>query len=188
MPDLVRRAALPLTVLAICFTAIAGVTTTQARISASTSNTANVWSAGTLELDIDGPSRLFIDAGNMYPGLLLERCIPITYAGSIDGGDIRLFGELLPGGTNLEEYLVLAVETGRGSDPDCGDFTLERSLFNGSLAAMWQTHADFERGLPILDADAAGATTTMRVQLTVVDDNAAQSLASNFNAVLEVRP
>lgn len=166
---------------------LAAFDTAGARISDSTNNQSNLFEAAEIDLDIGGDTSLLFDADRLYPGLVLERCIEIAYIGSLDEIDIRLSARR-DGGDGLELWIETSIETGTGTDPECADFARRDTVFDGRLGDVWASHPTFATGLPIGDGVDSGFETTLRVTAEVVDDNAAQSLTTDFWMTVEARP
>lgn len=173
-----------------------GATTASARFSASTENESSFVNAAFVDLIVDGESdvaqsSLQFDASNMYPGLVIERCIEVTYRGDPTGAEIRLFGVPEPiGGAlgELDQYVMTTVERGAGGGSDCTGFSPINRLFEGTLRQLWTTHGAFTEGLPISDSADDLWTARVRIALEVADDNRAQGLGFSFWLTLEARP
>lgn len=170
------------------------------RFSGSTSNEGSFMSASTIDLELGAAashpnqpgsdaSDLALDVENLLPGMQVERCIQINYAGSVDDARVRLLGRVdAPGG--LEQYLDTRIIAGRGGDADCSDFVAanDQPLFSGSFSEFAQAHGDFDSGVPVGDPMADGDSLTLRLSVEIRDDNRAQGLTSSFWLVFEVRP
>lgn len=169
-----------------------GVVAASGRIAATTSNDSSFISAATIDLVVDAGEEaastgLLIDAAGLYPGLVMERCFAVTYTGVLDQVPVRLFGRP-GGGTGLEAYIETTVESGSGSDNECGDFTPNATLFADTLLNLWSRHGSFDTGIPVIAAAEDGASRWIRVTVEVVDDNDAQDLTTAFWLTLEARP
>ena len=132
-------------------------------------------------------TELAVDSGGLYPGRVVERCLPVTFRGSLDDVEVRLIGQN-NGGTGLENFIESRIEFGSGSAIDCGDFASERTAFQGSLADLWLRHGEYGTGLDIMESANDGDSTVMRIAVEVVSDNNAQGLTSEFSMVIEARP
>lgn len=169
-----------------------GVSTASARIAATTSNDSSLVLAASVDLvvsngDEASSAGLLIDADGLYPGLLIERCIEVTYWGELTDVPVHMFGTP-SGGTGLEAYVLTTVETGKASSNECADFSPGRSLFDGTLLELWNEHSSFENGIRIIDQADNGAQTWVRISVELADDNAAQDLSTAFWLTLEARP
>lgn len=181
-----------LVLLAGAYVVWAGTSTASGRIAASTSNESSFIAAGAIDLTVDAgegaaSTGLLIDAAGLYPGLRVERCFAVSYAGTLQGVPVRLFGQP-GGGTGLEAFIDTEIERGSGTDNECGDFSATATLFEGTLLALWEQHGSFDRGVPVIEAADDGATTWVRIAIEVVDDNDAQALTTAFWLTLEARP
>ncbi|MCP5028655.1 MAG: hypothetical protein GY929_20465, partial [Actinomycetia bacterium] len=140
--------ALGLLLLSVLFAAGAfvwsGVNTATARIAGSTTSDASLFAAGTIDLVLQPDAEtsavgLLINAEGLYPGLVVERCLPLTYHGTIDAVPVRAHGSST-GGTGLEQYLMAEVEVGTGSSVECDDFEASTLAFSGLLEQLWERH------------------------------------------------
>ena len=106
------------------------VSTSSARVAASTSSDGFL-TAGTVLLErADGSTSLFFDADDLYPGRVVAGCIALDYAGSVPAA-IRLHGD--PGvGTGLDAYVDLQLTTLSGDacpvEAELVDAPAERAL------------------------------------------------------------
>lgn len=190
-------AAVALGVLAAAGTLVwSSVATTSARFAATT-EARSLFEAADIELRLGdatsaepgaaASAAVQIEAAQLAPGVTVERCLPITYRGSLDDVRVRLHAERA-GGSGLERYVQAVLIAGTGTGPDCGDFGAAREVYRGTLEALWASHGSFEEGIALLDGAADGTSLTVRVELAVVGGNEAQGLDSAFWLVLEARP
>ncbi len=131
-----------------------GVTTASGRIAATTSNESSLLTAASIDLVVEGSDEatstgLLLDASGLYPGLVVERCLGVTYWGSPSDVPLRMSGRA-GGGDGLEAFIDATIETGTGSDPDCADFDTSETLFEATLLEFWERHGSFETGLPLM--------------------------------------
>jgi hypothetical protein len=188
-PDRAYRISATFAVAAALIVGAATWDTTTAQISASTGNESNSWDAGNVDIESDATSRLLFDADNLFPGRIVENCVAITYVGSVDAVDVRVFGSVA-GGTGLDAHLETRVLAGDGGGhDDCTGFVASGSpLFTGTFAELAGDHGSFEAGLPLMTAVDEGASRTLQVTVEVADTDAAQSLVTEFELVIEARP
>ncbi len=188
--------ALGLGALAALVAAIALVwstmTTASARFVGSTTNDSSLLEAAVVDLVVEpdasgAATTLLVDADGLYPGLEVERCVRLTYRGTLDDAVVRLFGSS-GAGSGLERYLDTSIELGAGDDPDCADFQPARAAFSDTLDRLWGQHGSFANGLEIMASAADGDSVTLRFAVEVVPDNAAQDLTTRFGITLEARP
>lgn len=174
------------------------VTTASARIAGSTSSGGSLLQAASVSLQRNPPagggggsalsSDLLVDADGLYPGVVVERCLPVRYAGSLDDVPLVLSARI-SGGTGLERYLDTAVDVGTGDDPACGDFapTPADGTWGGTLAALASTHPRYERGLELAGLG-DGQAVTVRFRFEVLADDGAQGRSTAVHLRFEVRP
>lgn len=130
-----------------------------AAFTATTENTANSWSTGTVVLaDNDGGTALWTSAGLLEHGSTATRCITVSYTGDLAA---TIDFSATSSGT-LAPDLDVTIQTGSGTAADCSDFTGATALYTGTLAAL-------PAGLtPLPDWTVAGAATrTYRIAWTV---------------------
>ena len=173
-------------------------TTASARIAGSTESAGSLLQAASLALErADGgdggrlSSDLLVDASGLYPGVTVERCLPVRYSGSLDGVPLVLSASVT-GGTGLEGYLDTEVTTGTGTDPACTDFTpavagASSPLWTGTLAALASAHPRYGTGLELAHLD-DDTTVTARFRFEVRADNGAQGRSTAVRLRFEVRP
>ena len=181
-----------LVLLALSVVVWSGVTTASARFAATTSNDSSLLSAAEVDLVVESTDEvaatgLLIDAAGLYPGLVVERCVEITYWGSASDVAVRMFGRP-GGGTGLENYIEMDIQSGTATDPECSDFVPNSTVFDDTLRVFWDRHPSFDDGLPVMDAAQSGVGTWARFSLQVADDNAAQNLTTEFWLTVEARP
>lgn len=168
-----------------------------AAFSDTTGNGTNNFAAGSVTItDDDAGAVLFdlgagshTDAADLKPGDVIEACIEISYTGSLDA-DIRFYAaDDAIAGEDLADYLDLVVERGTGgSYNDCTGFSAAATVFDsgtssdgdadgtaGELSDLYLEHSSFATGADTWDTTTDGTTNVYRFQLTVQDDNGAQS-------------
>lgn len=177
-------AALGVLIAALVF-AWSAMETSSARVSAST-ETASFFTAAVVTLHRpDASAELLFDAAGLYPGLVTSGCVEIVYDGSVPA-TVRLHGATV-GGTGLEDYVEITVLVSR-SGPGCALDDPATEVFRGRLSDLWRSHADFGDGLPLASPARPGDRLAVRVAATVVDDDRAQGLTTDFSFSIEARP
>lgn len=163
-------------------------TTTSARFSASTENTGNVWETAKLSLDVADRSgdavELFLDAANLYPGLIVRNCVEVTINTSLPTVAARLHGQVVQS-SPLAELFDVVVEV-LDSSANCSDDEPGERLFLGTLAELIDRHGSFAEGL-VVSSEPVEAL-TLRFTGSVRDTNAAQGLELAYLVVMEARP
>ncbi len=126
--------------------------TSQAAFSATTANGANNWNSGSVQLtDDDGTSGVMFNVSNIKPGQSGERCIVVTYNGSL-AASVKLYGTT-SNNTTLAAYVQLTVESGTGSSfagssgGTCTGFVSEATIApTDTLVNFGTTHTNFGNG------------------------------------------
>ncbi len=168
------------------------LTTASAGFSGSTSNEGSFFDAGMVDLvlgaDSSGATTTFlIDADGLYPGMVIDRCVLVTYRGGIDDVQVRLSGTL-DDGTGLDRHLRTEIELGRGTSATCDDFRRASTAYSGTLFDLAGDHGSFADGIDLLSAADDGDAVAVRITVEVESDNRAQGLTTAFWLALEVRP
>lgn len=140
-----------------------------AAFTATTTNTGNSIASGTVAIGSTGGTGNFLyQLPNQGPGATTQRCIRVTYSGSL-GAQVKMYR----GGTvNNGTAFNLQVERGTGlsgSFPSCTGFTAAATLYNGTLGAFPTTYAagpDARSGT----AWAQNDVVDYRISVSVVDD------------------
>lgn len=161
------------------------VETSTARVNATTSAN-SVFNAGTVDLAqpftvVD----LLFDANNLFPGAEVEGCVEVDYRGSVPA-DVRLHAQMV-GGTGLEQFVDIRVTLPDvATCDDVGD-DKGRLFFVGSLGEFWRMHNTYGDGVELAEMT-AGDRGVLHVAATLIDDNAAQGLTTDFSLTVEARP
>ncbi|MEZ5410631.1 MAG: hypothetical protein R2761_21570 [Acidimicrobiales bacterium] len=173
-------------------------TTASARIAGSTDAAGSLLQAASVSLERDGSapggglaSDLLVDAHGLFPGVVVERCLPVRYSGSLDDVPLVLSARIT-GGTGLERYVDTVVTVGTGTDPDCADFSNRSgpgsaTAWTGTLAALTSGHPGYERGLDLARL-ADGQAVTIRFRFELQPDDGAQGRSAAVHLRFEVRP
>jgi hypothetical protein len=151
-----------------------------AAFTATTDNPGNSWASGDVVLTDDdggGVGSAMFAATNLKPGSTGERCITVTYSGSLDAS-VKLYASA--GGTGLAQYLDLTVEQGSSTSPfgDCSTFSADGSpVYNGTVAGFATAHNNYGSGWGSFTP--SGGTPddkkTYRITYTLQDNNLAQA-------------
>ena len=153
------------------------LTFSRAAFSDTTSNASNNWAAGDVVINDDGTSVMF-SFTNMKPGDIVEKCIVVTYSGSLPNADVSLYGT---SGGGLDAFLDLTIERGTGDSfsGDCSAFAIGGgSVFSDTLAAFSSTHTDFSNGMTGWSPSPTPVSQTYKFTLTLQDNNSAQGLST----------
>ena len=174
-----------LTLLVVGVLGGVAVVGTLSAFSSTTTNTDNSFAAGTVTLTDNDSGAVLYSVSNQKPGVDTVKCIELTYSGSLDT-DVTLY---TPSTVNASaQYINLTIEKGTSDTstfPDCGTFTAEATIFNGTLADFASTRNSYASGiLAFPGAQTAWAeddTLVYRFTLSVQDDNAAQGASSGLH-------
>ncbi len=163
--------------------ALAGIGT-YAAFSSSTANAGNSFEAGTVHItDNDLDSHLY-QVSNAKPGTTEEKCIKVTYGGSLDA-DVKMYSSAVG---SVGQYVNLKVTRGSGdiTYPSCTGATFEGApVFDGTLKGFADGHSGWDDGMSLTpNASAtkwtgdAGEGMVLKLQVTLQDDNAANGQGS----------
>jgi hypothetical protein len=143
--------------------------------SDTTSNPNNSFAAGTVTVGNNATSPLY-SVSNGKPGAAsTNRCIKITYSGSLPA-TVKVYRSALSG--TLGQYLDLTVTKGTGSQEDCSDFVAGASVYSSTLESFG---TDWTGGLALTNASNSAAwsngdAVTYRFSAVIQDNNAAKGL------------
>lgn len=190
-----RKLLLTLIVLA-GLAAVSGAVTYSA-FSSQTSNTADMFAAGTVLItdnDVDGA---MLSLSNAQPGAGDTSCVLVTYSGSL-ASTVRLYGSIAGA---LAPYLTLTIT--RGDDPtpvfdDCTGFAPDSTDYIGAgLGVIYQAPlsafpSSYAAGLvdPVPGSPETWAAPEARVYrfaVTLADDNGAQGKSATASFSWEAR-
>lgn len=165
--------------------ALAGVGVFSA-FSSTTSNPGNSFTAGTVAIgDNDSGSALY-NVSNQKPGVTTEKCVKVTYTGSLDA-DVKLYSGAVGAGG---QYVDLNIASGTGSNSSCSDFTVDASgatVYNGTVKAFADAHSGWSNGLadnPLAATKwAQNATVTYRFRVSVQDSDSAQGATTGSHDI-----
>lgn len=128
--------------------------------SATTSNSGNSWTGGTVQLSDDGSGGALFNAAGLAPGSTGSQCIVVTSTGTLPAL-IRLYGTSFSTTKSLAAALNLTVTQGAGASyGNCTGFAplaANATVFAGTLARFATTHTTYGTGVP---ASGAGAWRT----------------------------
>src|SRR3954447_4323793 len=136
-----RKLALSALVLAVAVAAI-GVGTYSA-FSATTTNSGNNISAGTVVLGDNDINQAMYNVTNQKPGDSVQQCIKVDYTGSLSS-TVKLYTTSTIG--SLGQYIDLQIRTGSGTPtfPGCTGFTPDAAdLYSGTLANFGSTYTSW---------------------------------------------
>lgn len=194
MTGVARKVLASLLVLSV-LTALVGGST----VSSFTSNSSadgNTYAAGTVAVSDNDAGQALYSLTGLEPGTTTERCIKVTYEGTL-AGEVRLYTDSTLGA--LAPYLDLTVtpgsQTGSPAFGSCTNFTPDAggALFAGTLAGFASAHGNWASGLADqgpgpATAWNAGNTAVYRLSVSVKDDDAAANKSTGTHRfVFEAR-
>ncbi|GAB1645806.1 hypothetical protein KRMM14A1259_62290 [Krasilnikovia sp. MM14-A1259] len=137
-----------------------------AAFTASTNNAADSWNAGTVALSDDDSGSAMFSANLLRPGSTGEKCIKLTYNGSLSG-NVKLYSSAVSGA--LAPYIDLVIEEGTGGDfGSCTGFAAAGGpTYTGTLASFGTTKTDFTSGVGTFAPTGAGQIRTYHISYTV---------------------
>jgi hypothetical protein len=184
--------AIQLSAFALTFILIAllVVTSSRAAFVAQNDNSTNQVSSAAIALtDNDSTTAMFNNVTNMVPGTTYERCIDVTYTGTVDPTAVMLYASGTPTGT-LAPYLDLTVQIGADTPAafrDCTGFVSSGTLYTGTLDAFATAKTTYANGVSTWDPVGSPETRTFRFVLTVQDNTAAAGKTTTFGFSWETR-
>ena len=188
----VQALALQLAAVALSFILIALLVVTSSRQAfvAQNDNLSNQVTAAAVDLtDDDSSTAMFANVTGLTPGSNTDRCIDVTYTGSVDPTAVLLYINAAPTGT-LGTYLNLTIDIGADTADayrDCTNFVSSATLYNGTLSSFASTYTGYASGLSTWDPAGSPETRTFRFRLSVQNDPAAEGLTSSFGFSWETR-
>jgi hypothetical protein len=176
--------------LSFILIALLVVTSSRAAFVAQNDNVTNQVTAAAIDLtDNDNATAMFANVTGLMPNQNVDRCIDVTYTGTVDPTAVLLYANAAPTGT-LAPYLNLRIDIGTDTaDPfgTCTAFTPSGNVYNGTLSDFATNHAAYATGLSTWDPVGSPETRTFRFRVAVQDDAAAEGLTTTFGFSWETR-
>jgi hypothetical protein len=183
-----RKLGLTALVLAAAIAAV-GLGTYSA-FSATTVNSGNNISSGTVVLGDNDSNAAMYSVSNAKPGDTTQTCIKVDYTGSL-ASTVKLYTASAIG--TLGPYIDLTIRTGSGSPtfPGCSGFTPDGAdLYSGTLSNFASTYTNWSNGLLDAGPGAASSWTNgnsvvyrFTLQLQAGAPDAAQGLTTGSHAI-----
>ena len=148
------------TLLSFAIVGIAGAVAGTGAFSAfskTTSNDNNNVTAGDVNITNDSPVTASYSLPTAKPGDTAERCIQVTYSGSLSA-NVKFYRGALSGADGLEDDVNLVVTKGTGTASNCSDFSAAgagSAIYTGTLGGM--TATGWNNGISVLNR--AGSAT-----------------------------
>jgi hypothetical protein len=123
--------------------------------------------------DATGP---LFDVTNLRPGSTLTNCVTVSYSAP-GATSLRMAAPSTTG--ELADFLDVQISAGtNGGYGDCASFSGDDVYF-GTLGSFGREYADPSTGLPMNNSVASSGTVTVRVSLSMRDENEAQGKVSD---------
>jgi hypothetical protein len=156
--------------------AVTGLGTFSA-FSATTVNTGNNISSGTVKIDQHTGATTLYSATNKGPGQTVQGCVRVNYTGSLTASAVKLYTS--SGITNGANY-NLQIERGSGlttldGTMSCTGFSASSTAFNNTLNNMPTTYAAGIDGKSAAATWATNDSIDYRFTISVVDDPTANA-------------
>lgn len=157
------------------------VNRTTSALTADPANASGVVTSGTIELDDDDQDRLLFDLEDLTPVRPVERCIELTYSGTILPTALAMRADTTG---SLGAYLDISIEAGAGGVfESCDEFVPTEVVHDGPL------HDLTDRGWVDLGSFVnAGDSQSYRIVLSLQDRQEALGLAASLELAWEVTP
>jgi hypothetical protein len=183
--------ALQLAAVALSFILIAllVVTSSRAAFVAQNENVTNQVTAASVDLTDNDSTTAMFNVTSLIPLTNEDRCIDVTYSGSVNPTAVLLYINAAPTGT-LAPYLNLTIDIGTDTaDPfrTCTTFVSSATLYSGTLADFATNRSSYATGLSTWDPAGGGETRTFRFRVSVQNDPAAEGLTTTFGFSWETR-
>jgi hypothetical protein len=166
-----------LTLLAVGGLGAAAGLGTFSAFSATTTNSGNNISSGTVKIDQHTGATTLYSATNKGPGQTVQGCVRVSYSGSLTASAVKLYAS--SGITNGANY-NLTVERGSGlttldNTMSCAGFTASSTAFNNTLDQVPTTYGTGIDGKASAATWAQNDTIDYRFTISVVDDPTANA-------------
>jgi hypothetical protein len=154
--------------------------------SSQTTNGANSFAAGTVDLTDNDSGAAMYSVSNRKPGQAVQQCIKLTYDGTLPS-DVKLFTTSTINA--LGGYVDLTIEKGTATGatfPGCGTFTSESTIYTGTLGAFATAKNSYANGVAAFPGSQTqwnqNDTLVYRFTLTLQDDNSANGGATPLSS------
>lgn len=139
-----------------------------AAFSASTDNTGNKWTAGSVALTDNDAAAAMFNATGLKPGSTDSKCITVTYNGDLASG-VKLYASNLVDADSLGENINLTIDEGTGSSGfgDCTGFSSSSQIYSGDLAAFAAASTDYATGVGTWTPNTAAQTKVYKFTYTM---------------------
>ncbi len=155
--------------------------------SSTTSNPGNTFTAGTVTIGDNDANAALYTLTNQKPGVTTDRCIRVTYTGSLDA-DVKLYSSAIAGvGANYVNLTVTpGTQGGAPVFPSCTGFTADAgpALYNGVASGFPTTYGTGIADNPgtVATKWATGDSVVYRFSTSVQDNNLAQGATTGTHS------
>lgn len=154
--------------------------------SSSTTNPGNSFSAGTVDISDNDAGSAMYQLTNQKPGVATDRCIRVTYSGSLDSA-VKLYSSAVGAGAQYVDLTVTPGTQGAAAFPSCAGFSASGpAIYTGTLASFASSHSSWADGLtapgPLAAAWSTNDEVVYRFSVSLQDDNAAQGAVSGTHS------
>ena len=156
-----------------------------AAFSSTTSNTGNSFAAGSVFIGDNDAGAALYNVSNQKPGVTTEKCIKVTYTGTLDA-NVRIYASAVAAGG---QYVDLNVTSGTGDVFSCSDFAPDVSsptVYNGTLKNFADTYTNYATGLadnPLAATKwVANDAVTYRFRVNIQDNDLAQGATTGTHS------
>jgi hypothetical protein len=143
-----------------------------AAFSGTTSNPGNTFAAGTVTLtDNDGDVALYPNTASAVPGVNYDRCIRVTYTGTLDS-TVKLYTSAIS--ADGSKVSIQVDKSAIGAQADCSDFGAATNVYATTPLSMFgSSHSSYANGLAVNPGAATkwvqNDAVTFRFRLTIPD-------------------
>ena len=132
---------------------------------------------------------MFANVTGLMPGTTVDRCIDVTYTGTVDPTAVLLYANAAPDrhARAVPEPHHRHRRRHRRRLPHLHRLRLLATLYTGTLSDFATSHATYATGLSTWDPVGSPETRTFRFRLSVQDNAAAEGLTSTFGFSWETR-
>jgi hypothetical protein len=150
---------------------------TRAAFNATTSNSGNSFSAGSVTISDNDSGTAMFSASGLKPTDSVTSCIKVTYGtGSLTPAAVKMYGTVTSSGTNLAPYLNTTIDVGTGPTTfgNCTGFTSSSTIYSGTLSNFASTYTNWSNGLSVWNPSSTPDSKWLRFTVTLADNNSAQ--------------
>jgi hypothetical protein len=149
------------------------ITNSRAAFTGTTDPATGSWDTAGVTITQDAPGNVLFETEEMVPGDVVKKNTTVTYTGSADSVNVRLYGEKFTDSDNdlLAANLNLIIGTSDGA----------ADVYDGTLAGF-AAHTDFGNGADTWNTVAPGATRTYFFEVEL-DSGAPQTVQSKTASI-----